>query len=448
MAEIRIESKPTLVFGRHLYLVLVTDDGQEFVIRGGPERDEFRNYGDIVTVADVPLMLSEDARAISERAERGSTVLDLGGRDPLAVWEVMAQSARQAGASEADYDLLKQNSNSVVASAMHAVGLNIEDYTPIAIGGFGRSRGVEAGRDNRLLDDYARDYAGSDAVAGDVLYGGALDDRFEGRGGDDTIDGGRGADVAVFSAAFAEFDIVDLAGGQVSVSYPGGTLGTDTLISIETLSFADGNYDVASRQFMPFEAPGDEAPSISIAVAGAPFRPVVEQRSTVTGAEIASAEGSVANGPMILVSTMDTPDTTMIGSSSVWDRMQARLTKDTVDTVEVTRDGFAVLDGDDGLWGVQRGLVDGDEALTFALTDGFSASAARVELGAVTGDGDVLAEAYLDGIVVGQVSGSDGGIELGGFGAIDAVRLRPDGDAAFTVRGVDFLDPYEDLLLA
>jgi len=86
---------------------------------------------------------------------------------------------------------------------------------------------------------------GNDSLIGDHgtnrLEGGAGDDVLMGNGGNDLVYGGYGQDVAVFGYARDQYD-VSTDGGVTTVAYTGAGAGdgTDLLLSIETLRFADG----------------------------------------------------------------------------------------------------------------------------------------------------------------------------------------------------------------
>jgi Ca2+-binding RTX toxin-like protein len=80
----------------------------------------------------------------------------------------------------------------------------------------------------------------SDDLRGDnnanTLRGMAGDDVLNGRGGNDTIDGGDGIDTAIFSGNHTSYTLTDLGNGNLRVA---GLDGTDTLIGVERLQFAD-----------------------------------------------------------------------------------------------------------------------------------------------------------------------------------------------------------------
>jgi serralysin len=71
----------------------------------------------------------------------------------------------------------------------------------------------------------------------DFILGNAVGNRLQGGAGDDTMDGGAGIDVAVFAAARAQA-VIQPAGQGIRVTTPNE--GTDGLLNIERLQFADG----------------------------------------------------------------------------------------------------------------------------------------------------------------------------------------------------------------
>ncbi|MFM2041446.1 MAG: hypothetical protein RLY86_22 [Pseudomonadota bacterium] len=90
--------------------------------------------------------------------------------------------------------------------------------------------------------------AGNDTIRGNDsanrLTGNAGNDTLEGGRGNDTLDGGAGTDTAVFSGARAAYTIVT-RGSSVTVQHTAAQGdGTDTLISVEFLRFADGTIRV------------------------------------------------------------------------------------------------------------------------------------------------------------------------------------------------------------
>ncbi|WP_445501646.1 calcium-binding protein [Microvirga sp. G4-2] len=219
---IAIESKPVDLFGvttpyDHLYLVkTVTDDSgnviDERVIRGNLGDD-----GDLEAEANISLASSEDARGSATPAQRHHTVLDLNGRDPDEVWNLMVQHAMnidmahlQYGVEAPDFEIDfggEVNSNTVVASTLHAVGINLAQNLPA---------GIEP-NDVPLYDRLGAMFVD------DALLGGAQNDLIFGGVGNDTINGGAGND-RLYGEVGADF----LIGGSGNDVLNGG-LGADRL---------------------------------------------------------------------------------------------------------------------------------------------------------------------------------------------------------------------------
>jgi Ca2+-binding RTX toxin-like protein len=213
---IAVESRPVLIGGvdtgfEHLYLVKTVTDASgrilsEKEISGGPGHD-----GTLVTQVDVDLALSQDARGSDTLAQRHHTVLDLQGRDPEAVWSLMVQHASNIDHADLAYGL-EVNSNTVVGSALHTVGINLGQHLPVGISGwevplYDR---VDAMRVNDVLvggeqADIIRGGPGDDwllgAGASDSLWGGRGNDHLFGGPGGDYLNGGAGFDYARYDYA-------------------------------------------------------------------------------------------------------------------------------------------------------------------------------------------------------------------------------------------------------
>lgn len=192
----------------HLYLVYEDDNGNEFVIRGGSswrEGDDIQNET-IVVEAGVPIEDSLDDRGVLPPIARRQVEIDLGGRDAEDVWEIMVQQANNINDEELTYDSATQNSNSVVASVLAAIGIDIVDTLP---------KNTEADDypaiDNLLdidmnlkggsSDDIIVGYVGDDSLSGglnnDILEGDSGNDNLHGGHGNDSLNGGDGADVLI-----------------------------------------------------------------------------------------------------------------------------------------------------------------------------------------------------------------------------------------------------------
>ena len=101
----------------------------------------------------------------------------------------------------------------------------------------------------------ANHFTGSDradvligTAAADTLSGLVGNDTLIGLGGNDSIDGGAGLDLSVYSGTRASHTVTRTANG-LTVANPSGTDGTDTLLNVERLQFADINlaFDTAGN---------------------------------------------------------------------------------------------------------------------------------------------------------------------------------------------------------
>jgi hypothetical protein len=229
---IAIEAKP-LEFENinsgffHLYLVKTETDDQGHVISEKVIRGSLENDDDLGTIADADLATSPDRRGSDTPEERHRTVLDLGGRDANDVWQIMVQHAANIDKASLRYsfDIFRElpgydlNSNSVAASVLHSVGLNLSTSLPVGVtrsevplygqlqfmnvddalfgaansdwilGGIGNDRLYGRDGNDRL---YGED--GNDRLHGssgnDALFGGTGNDNLDGRAGNDALDGG------------------------------------------------------------------------------------------------------------------------------------------------------------------------------------------------------------------------------------------------------------------
>jgi Ca2+-binding RTX toxin-like protein len=205
---IAIESHPVEFRGTdtgfdHLYLVRTTTDGEgrivsETVIRGGLGSD-----GTVSIQAGIPLALSDDARRGDTPADRHQKILDLGGRSASDVWNLMLQHARSIDRADLRYsfDLSGDggndvNSNTVVASVLHTVGISLARNLPPTVrpGEVPLYDQVRAVTVDDVLKGTARDDQILGGVGSDRLYGGAGHDRLSGQSGSDRLAGYSGSD--------------------------------------------------------------------------------------------------------------------------------------------------------------------------------------------------------------------------------------------------------------
>ena len=85
----------------------------------------------------------------------------------------------------------------------------------------------------------------------DRLFGNEISNSITGGNGDDSIDGGGGIDTVVYTRTAAGYSL-DFGSGQVKIADKSGLDGTDTLISIERLQFADRTVTLDSRSHSGF----------------------------------------------------------------------------------------------------------------------------------------------------------------------------------------------------
>jgi len=130
----------------------------------------------------------------------------------------------------------------VLADAL-AEGVETVDLilTPTA----GTPAGLGESRMTVRLGDPAGPIVGTNAddvlaggAGGDRLRGLAGDDLLQGNAGDDVLDGGEGNDTAVLSGAMDEYTVT-LSPEGMEIAHRAGLDGTDSLIGIERLSFAE-----------------------------------------------------------------------------------------------------------------------------------------------------------------------------------------------------------------
>ena len=174
---------------RHLYLVFVDDQGVETVITAAPDEDGPIDFGNIKVNAGGLLEDSDVARGNDTPGSRGSHVVlesdAADGRDPADVWTIMLQQARNIDDASLDYQPLGDNSNTVIKSVLHSVGIDIRTNLP---NGVDRDEAVGLGNDL----DFSTTLVGT--PADDIIVGGDEADVLRGRGGEDRMLGGRGDD--------------------------------------------------------------------------------------------------------------------------------------------------------------------------------------------------------------------------------------------------------------
>ena len=112
------------------------------------------------------------------------------------------------------------------------------DLQPGRFSSIGLSPGGFAGVDNLALPSSTVIEHANGSALDDVLLGNALGNRLKGALGNDWINGGDGTDTAAFDGPISAYAI-SAAFGKVFVEARDGVSGFDTLLNIESLSFAD-----------------------------------------------------------------------------------------------------------------------------------------------------------------------------------------------------------------
>jgi Ca2+-binding RTX toxin-like protein len=189
-------------------------------------------YGDSITADDLYVYTNEFAAVGSDPARSTLTDSD-GGIDTL-------NAAAVTSASTLD---LRAGATSIIAGK----ALKIANATVIenAWGGDGADLIVGNGSANRL-------------------YGARGDDVLEGGAGDDSLDGGSGSDVARFTGNRSRYTItIENGAYRVTDSQAGGD-GSDLLLNVETIRFADGLYSLTGETTPPPPPPPPPPPSTDI----------------------------------------------------------------------------------------------------------------------------------------------------------------------------------------
>lgn len=268
---IAIEARRVSAFGfvtpfEHLYLVKTVTDAAGKVIDERVIRGDLGGDLTLVTQADVPLASSPDARDGETLAQRGHTVLNLGGRDPEQVWDLMVQHAVNIDKAGLDYGVDAfgfdsggdVNSNTAVASVLHAVGINLAANLPA---------GIEPGDIplfNRLDAMFVNDILTGGSGA-DLIFGGVGNDLINGRGGNDRLYGELGRDTLIGGVGN---DLLD--GGPGNDRMEGGS-GSDTY-------YVDSRSDLVIETDMTAAGGNDRVIStVSLSLAGSTATRGVEQ---------------------------------------------------------------------------------------------------------------------------------------------------------------------------
>lgn len=255
---------------------------------------------------------------------------------------------------------------------------------------------------------------GNDIIGGtdqnDVISGGDGDDVLTGASGNDVLDGGDGNDEAVFGGVYGNYT---LSGSTITDNV--GTDGTDTLISIERLVFADGVYE--NGVFVPTGGSANTAPVAGDdSYSGEQDTPITGNvlgndsdtdgdALSVTAQTIATAHGSVellANGNFTY-----TPDAGYVGADSFTYTLE------------------------DGHGGSDTGTV----SLTLNAFSGIVGTSGNDNMTGTTGDDVIHGLAGND-----FLSGEEGNDILKGEEGDDTLKGRDGDDVMYGGDGVDYLE--------
>jgi hypothetical protein len=111
--EMDVAGQP--VGAKLLYPVFRDTNGEEYVIRSGPQNSLLPWIGPMKIEANVPIAASGDARGSETPANRASTPLDFPGLSDDQAWAVMVKYAHMIDAADTPYELLSENSNALSA---------------------------------------------------------------------------------------------------------------------------------------------------------------------------------------------------------------------------------------------------------------------------------------------------------------------------------------------
>jgi len=198
--EVDIAGQP--VGAMHLYLVFRDTNGEEYVIRSGPQNPLRPWVGPMKIEANVPMAASADARGSETPADRHSTPLDFPGLSDDQAWALMVKYARMIDAADTPYELLGENSNAFVGAMLAAAGGDPKAMLPVGVTS-GEAVGLSDYSD--LLarvpppeDGIVRGTAGADQITGiqvdEIILAQAGDDAVWAGRGNDQVQGDRGSD--------------------------------------------------------------------------------------------------------------------------------------------------------------------------------------------------------------------------------------------------------------
>lgn len=186
----------------HLYLVYRDTDGQEYVLRAGPQSSLFPLVGNLRVESNVAMSLSADKRSLDDATlkARHSTALDFGTLSDDEAWALMVKYARAIDAADTPYELFEENSNAFVGAlleaALDAGGLTSWDPDDLLPATVSRSSAVGIDHYDDLMARVKQPADGAlrGTDGANTLNGIQVAETIYAMGGDDTVSAGRGAD--------------------------------------------------------------------------------------------------------------------------------------------------------------------------------------------------------------------------------------------------------------
>jgi len=146
--------------------------------------------------------------------------------------------------AERDWFLATSSSSRLVFAVWDAGGVDTLDFSGYRVAqtidlrsGYFSSVGGLKGNVTIAMNAVIENAIGGSAA--DTINGNAVGNRLTGGAGADILDGGRGVDTAVFSGAYGGYTLTASANGAWTVLDRVGGDGTDSLLNIEFMAFAD-----------------------------------------------------------------------------------------------------------------------------------------------------------------------------------------------------------------
>ncbi|RME67533.1 MAG: hypothetical protein D6782_02480, partial [Alphaproteobacteria bacterium] len=212
----------------------------------GPDRIIAKNGPDTVTAGGGDDVIIGGRGNDTLDGGAGDDVFEVGARDGFDVFQGGAGNDRVA--ATADNVAIGVAGDFGAANGIETISAN--GYAGVTVKG--DNTGSRLDFSATALDGIAAidGGGGHDTIIGtafdDVIIGGRGNDTLDGGAGDDRIEGGPGRDTAVFSGDRADYFVADNGDGSYAVrDLVAGRDGTDTVVDVESFTFADGTWTLA-----------------------------------------------------------------------------------------------------------------------------------------------------------------------------------------------------------